>query len=216
MEDGKICSRCKQEKQFSEFNKCKTGRHGLHNHCRVCQKEFKKDWYLKNQQHCLAYIKRPEVKIKTAQRTKNRYNNDHEWRERKLKENRERRRREPAKRKQRQNEKLRRAKNPNYRIAQNLRSRLRLALIQQGIVKKSSKTLELIGCSPSFLKEYIESLWQEGMSWDNYGPDGWHIDHIKPCCSFDLELFEEQQKCFHFTNLQPLWALDNKSKGGKI
>ena len=51
------------------------------------------------------------------------------------------------------------------------------------------------------------------MSWDNYGD--WHIDHIRPCCSFDLSKIEEQEKCFHYSNLQPLWAEENMTKGGK-
>ena len=52
------------------------------------------------------------------------------------------------------------------------------------------------------------------MTWDNYGE--WHIDHIKPCCGFDLTDFEQQKKCFHYTNLQPLWAKDNITKNGKF
>jgi hypothetical protein len=47
------------------------------------------------------------------------------------------------------------------------------------------------------------------MSWDNYGIAGWHIDHIKPCCTFDLTDLEQQKQCFHYTNLRPLWAKDN-------
>jgi hypothetical protein len=46
--------------------------------------------------------------------------------------------------------------------------------------------------------------------------NGWHIDHIKPCSSFDLTKEEEQRKCFHYTNLQPLWATDNRKKADKI
>jgi len=53
------------------------------------------------------------------------------------------------------------------------------------------------------------------MSWNNYTYIGWHVDHIKPCCQFDLSKPEEQAKCFHYTNLQPLWAEENLTKGKK-
>ncbi len=70
---------------------------------------------------------------------------------------------------------------------------------------KSEKTFSLIGCSPKFLKEYLESKFKLGMNWDNYG-DSWQIDHIIPCCQFNLENLNEQKICFHYTNLRPLWA----------
>ena len=69
----------------------------------------------------------------------------------------------------------------------------------------------LIGCEVDYLMYYIQSKFTKGMNWNNYGK--WHIDHIKPCCSFDLSKASEQRKCFHYTNLQPLWAKDNLSKG---
>ena len=69
---------------------------------------------------------------------------------------------------------------------------------------KSEKTFCLIGCSPKFLKEYLESQFKDGMTWKNYG-NKWQIDHIKPCCRFNLENPDEQKICFHYTNLQPLW-----------
>ena len=100
---------------------------------------------------------------------------------------------------------------PNYRIAQTLRVRMRKA------VKNKSKTsIKLLGADIETVLNYIESKFEEGMTWENYGVNGWHIDHIIPCSSFDLTNLEEQKKCFHYTNLQPLWAKDNMAKGKKI
>ena len=73
----------------------------------------------------------------------------------------------------------------------------------------------LIGCSLEELKKHLESQFKPGMSWKNRGRNGWHIDHIKPCASFDLSKSEEQHKCFHYSNLQPLWAKENLRKGIK-
>lgn len=72
---------------------------------------------------------------------------------------------------------------------------------------------ELIGCSPDELKKHLENQFQPGMTWDNHGLYGWHIDHIRPCASFDLTDPEQQKQCSHYTNLQPLWAQDNLDKG---
>jgi len=104
---------------------------------------------------------------------------------------------------------------PQAKIAANMRSRIRGLLIRAS-TRKKYHTHELIGCSWVLLKQHLESLFKEGMSWDNYGQHGWHIDHIIPCNSFDLTKEEEQRKCFHYTNLQPLWALENILKRDKI
>jgi len=72
--------------------------------------------------------------------------------------------------------------------------------------------MKLVGCSIDQLKQHIEKQFKKGMSWDNWGIYGWHIDHIKPCASFDLTKESEQKKCFHYTNLQPLWAKENLKK----
>jgi hypothetical protein len=63
---------------------------------------------------------------------------------------------------------------------------------------------------------HLEAQFRDGMSWDNYGRYGWHIDHIIPCSSFDLTDTDQQRKCFHYTNLQPLWAHENLSKGPRF
>jgi|TARA_R110000764_G_scaffold210012_1_gene295913 hypothetical protein len=101
---------------------------------------------------------------------------------------------------------------PLYRLTRSLRGRLAKA-VKAGTGKKCGSTLELTGCSWSDLKSHLESQFTEGMTWDNHGYYGWHIDHIRPCASFDLTLDTEQRKCFHYTNLQPLWAEDNLKKG---
>jgi hypothetical protein len=81
---------------------------------------------------------------------------------------------------------------------------------------KSSATLILTGCETWHeLRAHIERRWLPGMSWSNWSREGWHIDHIRPCSSFDLSDPEQQRQCFHYTNLQPLWAKDNLSKAGK-
>ncbi len=102
---------------------------------------------------------------------------------------------------------------PAYRIQMNLYSRMRLGLRRVGAVKKG-RYVELIGCTYTELKAYIGDKLESGMTWENYG--GWHIDHIIPCAAFDLTDPEQQWACFHYTNLQPLWAEDNLKKGTKI
>lgn len=96
---------------------------------------------------------------------------------------------------------------PLFKIKRNLRRRVHHAL--QGN-RKANRTFELIGCTPEFFKNYISSLFTKGMSWNNYGK--WHIDHIKPCFTFDLSDSDQQRICFHYTNQRPLWAEDNLSR----
>jgi len=101
--------------------------------------------------------------------------------------------------------------NVEYQLAHSLRNRIRIA-IRNNATSKSKQTLELLGCSISEFKEYINKKFKPGMSWDNRGK--WHVDHIIPCCKFDLADIKEQKKCFHYTNLQPLWARENLQKSG--
>lgn len=81
--------------------------------------------------------------------------------------------------------------------------------------KKEQKTLEYLGCDLKTFREYFEKLFTNGMSWDKMGKEI-HIDHRKPCASFNLSSEEEKIKCFHYTNLQPLWSSDNLSKSDKF
>ena len=102
--------------------------------------------------------------------------------------------------------------NIQYRLRTLCKNRIWWAL---GGVGKAGKTEALVGCSMLQLKEHLERQFVSGMSWENYGSKGWHIDHIRPCSSFDLTQQEQQRKCFHYTNLRPLWAADNFSKSDK-
>jgi hypothetical protein len=81
-------------------------------------------------------------------------------------------------------------------------------------VKKAYKTTKLLGCDMHWLVAWLEVQFRPGMTWENYGP-AWHIDHIKPCKKFDLSDPRQQRLCFHWTNLQPLFAWENLSKGSR-
>lgn len=104
------------------------------------------------------------------------------------------------------------ASDPAFKILHNLRRRMRSAI--NGSFKCNT-TRQLLGCTTDAIRNHLEARFTKGMSWHNYGIKGWHIDHIKPCASFDLTDPEEQRQCFHYTNLQPLWAEENIKKGSK-
>jgi len=92
--------------------------------------------------------------------------------------------------------------------------RMRIIKVLKGI-NKSKSTMKLLGCNIDFFKNYYESKFTEGMTWEKVMNGEIHCDHIRPCASFDLSKSNEQHKCFHYTNLQPLWAEDNLRKGAK-
>jgi hypothetical protein len=105
----------------------------------------------------------------------------------------------------------RRASDPVFLLKCRLRTRI------SNVLKRKSKkgsAIKDLGCTGEHLKQYIESKFLEGMTWENRNL--WHIDHIKPLASFDLEDPEQFKQACHYTNLQPLWAKDNISKGKKI
>ena len=107
---------------------------------------------------------------------------------------------------------LLRNNNLSYRILCNLRRRIYHAIKRNS---KSQNTHYLIGCDLEFLISYLQNKFRDGMTWKNYGKY-WHIDHIIPCAYFNFTKSSHQKKCFHYTNLQPLLAFENCSKGKKI
>ena len=145
-----------------------------------------------------AYKKRPEVRLRENER-------ERIWRQ--TPEGKQRKRLYVERGKQRSNARWREryATEITFRIRHALRARLRLALKHCGIVEPRT-TLELVGCTPVELRFHLEGKFLPGMSWHNHGK--WHIDHIVPCAQFDLTNLEDRQRCFHFSNLQPLWAAE--------
>jgi len=96
---------------------------------------------------------------------------------------------------------------PEYRLVCLLRARIRLAL--KGRTRRGS-AIDLLGCTIEEAKRHIENQFAPGMSWENHGD--WHIDHKRPISSFDLTVADQMAEACHYTNLQPLWALDNQRK----
>jgi hypothetical protein len=104
--------------------------------------------------------------------------------------------------------------NINFKLAHNLRSGLRRAL-QRLNAKKTYSVFKYLGCSLEYFKEYIFKQFKPGMTWKNWTKDTWHLDHKRPCASFDLRNEAERYICFNYKNLQPLWAVENLSKSDK-
>lgn len=108
-----------------------------------------------------------------------------------------------------------------FKLARNLRIRVIQAIKRIG-AEKADPTLKLLGCTLDEFKIHMETLFKPGMTWENHGryrvngPMKWHVDHKRPIDSFDLTDPEQQRICFHYTNLQPLWAVDNLKKGSSL
>lgn len=100
----------------------------------------------------------------------------------------------------------------NFKLSRLLRIRL------NNVIKgnfKSGSAIQALGCTLQELKEHLEKQFKEGMTWDNWTINGWHIDHIKPLSKFDLTDRVQLLEACHYTNLQPLWASDNINKSDK-
>lgn len=198
----KVCKTCGQEKPFSDFyqdrgkprSNCKRCFYDSQDKQKKCENQ--KLYYQKNKENRKEYNKEYYDKNKVKL-----INYQKEYKKTNEKKMREYFRLNHHKRKT----------SLEYRIKRACRARISAAL--KNNAKKASLTSDLIGCSVSKLKEHLEKQFKQGMSWENYGD--WHIDHIIPCAIFDLTKPEQQRKCFHYLNLQPLWAKENCSKGAK-
>lgn len=113
----------------------------------------------------------------------------------------------------------RRRRDVGFRMRRNLNQAINGSLRRQGHhAWKKCSTVDLLGCSIASFKMYIESKFESGMSWDNYGNrDGcWSIDHIIPSSLFDLTNPDHQRVCFHFSNMRPMWHIENVKKSNHV
>jgi hypothetical protein len=206
--ESKICSKCKISKRLEFFHKRSEGY--LRSRCIECTKEDRKKYNTDNQEI---------IKVRNKRDYENRkeYCKEYSIKYRELNKEYEKERnkiwcsnnREKInKRNLEYREKN--LKNPLFKIKENIRNLIRTSIKSNGY-NKSSKTSEILGCTIENFKNYIESQFQEGMTWNNY-PE-WHLDHKIPISWADSE--GKIIELNHYTNFQPLWAFDNLSKGNK-
>jgi hypothetical protein len=166
------------------------------------RKIYIKDWNASNKVKRKVYYESNKNKIKVKQKVYNNNNREKIKLQKKAY-------REINKDKLNSYVKNKRKKNIQYKLRHNLRTRLGDSIRGK---QKSGSAVKDLGCTVEQLKQYLESKFQPGMTWDNWTTDGWHIDHIKPLSSFDLTDRKQLLEACHYTNLQPLWAKDNLSK----
>jgi hypothetical protein len=153
------------------------------------------------------YVSDGDCMVCHAKRQRARWQNDPDYRSRKA----ERQQTPEYRTRKAKYQRRRRQNDPNYQLTDNLSQRVRKAL--KGVCK-SAATMDLLGCTIEQLREHLEVLFKPGMTWENYGTV-WHVDHCRPCASFDLTDPEQQRECFNFMNLQPLFGAENISKHAK-
>lgn len=209
----KICTKCKQEKELTDFYKDKGQKSGLRPECKECMiiqikiyRDNNKEKY-RNYHKC--YYVTHKQKIIKQQKI---YDLKHGVHRRLYQKQYRKINKVKINKKIYKWQKDQLSKNFQFRILHNLRRRIGLALNGKS---KSLSTMFLIGCEVDYLMYHLQNQFTKGMTWDNYGEDGWEVDHIKPCSKFNLSKCKEQIRCFHYTNLQPLWAIDNRIKGNK-
>jgi hypothetical protein len=201
----KVCSKCKEEKPLSDFNKRTPNKDGLQYQCKVCISKYGKQHYLKNKEeidivhkqhyldnkdHTLLQQKQHRINHKDEINLKSRQNYFNHKDEIRIQKN--------------KYENNKRKTDPQFRILCLLRGRTKKALKSQGVTK-SLCTIEPLGCTIEFFQNYIQSLLKPGMTMENNGPRKWHLHHIKYCHTFDLSDPEQQRLCFHYTNMIPMW-----------
>lgn len=204
--ETRICKICKIEKNITEFDKDKRRNDNVSTKCKECRRDYHNNYNnlnrkKKNESHKKYYWNNRE---KELLRSKKKHDKNKEKEKIYRKNNRK---------KISEREKNRYHNDPLFKIKTNIRNRLKLFLKSKSITKRNT-TLQIVGASPEVIKEHIEKQFKEGMTWENYGLTGWHIDHIIPLSSAKTE--EDVYRLAHYTNLQPLWSEENYKKSNNI
>lgn len=195
-EPTKFCRKCESDCPISEF------KHGK-SHCYTCQKKMSCDWKARNREHVAQYNKTYKEDNKESVKEYNsKYHAEH---------------REQIKVATRETHRRLKKTCPNFKIAQTLRNRLYVAVrnATKSNASKSGRTLDILGCSMDTFLKWLQFNFSRQMTLENHGQI-WHLDHVIPCSKFDLSKEQEVNKCFHWTNIQPLMCKDNLSKNNKV
>lgn len=215
--ETKICCRCNITKDIDEFSNRKTSKDGKRSSCKKCDSEDIKKWRELNKENVKSQKQRYNIKYKerNLDRWKKYNENNSEKHLERSRIWRENNKNYPTEFYQKNKIilmdriKERKKNNPIFKLKTLYRSKTNKIL-----GNNRDETFEIIGCTPQSLKEHLERQFKDGMTWENHGLYGWHIDHIIPLSSAKTE--EELYKLCHYTNLQPLWAKDNLAKSNKL
>ena len=221
--ETKICNKCKIQKELTEFYKLKSSKDGYNSWCKICVNEknnkwrennrevaltCSKKWYQNNKDKKSEYFEKYRIetpeKIKETKKKYREKNKEIIKQKKKIYDELYKPKRNLLRREKQKTDIV-------FKLINNVRVRLIKYLKKLNITKKN-KTFEIVGCTPQELKEHLEKQFVDGMSWENRSE--WHIDHIIPLSSAKTE--EEIYKLSHYTNLQPLWAIDNMKKSNNI
>ena len=197
----KKCKRCGQNKKYEEFGIDNHLLEGYTSSCKNCINELKRIRYKeKNQNKISKRKKKTKEELRLYRK---------EW----YIKNKSRYKKYRNKKYQNEYKRNRLKKDPLFRMRVNILEYMRKIIKSKGCMK-SKRMEDILGMDFDDYTKYLENLFEEGMTWDNWGFYGWHIDHKIPLSSAKTE--EEVYQLCHYTNLQPLWAKDNLSKGDKI
>ena len=199
-DNTKVCRKCQEKKSLTEFYKHKRFKDGRRAICKCCTKKYVEENSDAIKKYQKEYYKKNEEEIKKKVK---------EWAEK----NPEKRREIANKYNRSEKAKELRKNNINYKLSNYIHSNSARVtkLVKEN---KQLKSKQYLGCTLEEFKNHIESQWQEGMTWENHGLHGWHIDHIVPVDWF-IKNSDDPWEANHYTNLQPLWAKENITKSNK-